>query len=209
MSIGVFDVDTRQTKNTGGWTYMGRSQPYREGIEALLAAADAGQVPTVASTCVNGNMLGQAEFGAVNPEYLFVPMDDDDQAWRGQVQEFDKFYVEKGRRPPGTPFDPANNKAELFKYNPNINRLLDDLDIPEWIVFGNAMDTCVNRVVTNFIAQGRTVHYVKDLMIPSTKCIDCDPEVFKQHTYDKWHALGVTPLSLAEALQRIPIGAVV
>ncbi|MFV0426933.1 MAG: hypothetical protein ACK5KU_07860, partial [Beutenbergiaceae bacterium] len=169
----------------------------------LLGAARDHRVPTIVSTCVRGNMLGQSEFTALHPDTLFVPMADDDQAWLARVPDFDIYFVEKGSRPPGAAFDAANNPAELFRYNPNINRLLYAVDIPEWIVFGNAMDTCANRVVMNFLAQGRTVHYVPELMIPSTKCGDCDPEVFKQHVYDRWHKEGVRPLPLAAAIDHL------
>ncbi|MFV0254021.1 MAG: hypothetical protein ACK5H2_11910 [Beutenbergiaceae bacterium] len=201
--IALFDVDTRQIKNTGGWGYMPRSQPYREGVERLLHVAQEHGVPTVTSTCVNGNMLGQSTFSALNADVLFVPMADDDLAWRARVHEFGNYFVEKGRRPAGTPFDPANNKAELFRYNPNIDRLIDELAIAEWIVFGNAMDTCVNRVVANFVARGYRISYIPELMIPSTKCGDCDPEVFKQHVYDRWHAQGIRPMPLASAVGRL------
>ncbi|MFV0427774.1 MAG: hypothetical protein ACK5KU_12180, partial [Beutenbergiaceae bacterium] len=103
------------------------------------------------------------------------------------------------------PFD----SWEIFLNNPNANRLIDDLNMDEWIVIGNAMDICVDLVVANLVEHNHCVLYVPELMVPSPKCAGCDPEVFKQHVYDRWHTHDVRPIVLNDLLDRMSLSAAV
>ncbi|MFV0406643.1 MAG: hypothetical protein ACK5LN_07455 [Propioniciclava sp.] len=201
-TFGIFDVDTRQTRNTGGWTYMARTQPYRDDIKGLLAAARLHHVPTIATTCVGGHMRDEHPFSMVHPDTLFVPMLGGDGTWWSRVDTFDSFFVEKKPRRSRQGITPGDDSWQIFRNNPNAARLIDRLDLDEWVVFGNAMDICGDLVVTHFLEQGRTVRYIPELMIPGAACIGCEPKFFKQHVYDRWHAHGVEPISLADVLAR-------
>ncbi|MFV0406638.1 MAG: hypothetical protein ACK5LN_07430 [Propioniciclava sp.] len=201
-TYGIFDVDTRQARNSGGWSYMPRTLPYQDDIERLLNASRRHRIPTISTTCVRGNMLDEPEFTALHPDTLFVPMSTEDNAWLSRVGDVDAFFVEKKPRRPGLENNIPHNSWEIFLNNPNANRLIAELDVAEWIVFGNAMDICGDLVVANFLTQNRTVHYIPELMIPGSRCVDCDPELFKQHVYDRWHAQDVRPMTLATVLER-------
>ncbi|MFV0427234.1 MAG: hypothetical protein ACK5KU_09395 [Beutenbergiaceae bacterium] len=196
----IFDVDTRQARNGGGWSYMARTQPYSEAIEQLLAAAELNHIPTVATTCVRGNMIDEAPFSRLHPGTAFIPMAEDGDSWMARVNRVHTYFVEKKPRRPGMENNVPYNSWEIFLNNPNANRLIHHLDVQEWIVFGNAMDVCGDLVVQHLHQQGRAVRYVPELMIPGSACKGCDPGAFKQPVFDRWHALGIAPLPLADLL---------
>ncbi len=200
----IFDVDTRQPTDDGnGWTYQGRAVPFRSDTERLLEAVHAQQVPLVMTTCVGGHMLAPAQFKQAYPEMLFVPLDERDTAWAEKCAQYNAFYVEKLPRHAGCTAQHPHPAHEIFLNNKNAARLIDALGIQEWIVFGNAMETCVDLVIAKLREKQCTVRYIPELMMPGAKCTDCDKQPFKQRVYDSWATKDVSPIALDTVLKQI------
>lgn len=198
-NFGIFDVDTRQAKNAGGWTYVARTSPYREKIDRLVEAATLNQVPLVVTTCVRGNMLEKDEFEKNFKDTLFVPMNSDDTAWSSRCDSYNIFYIEKKFRRPDFPNDNPFPPHEIFLNSDNATKLIQKLGIDEWIVIGNAMETCGDLVITKLLEHSRRVHYIPELMIPGFKCQDCDPVEFKANVFASWKKIHAEPMPLEEA----------
>lgn len=204
-TFAIFDVDTRQVRNSGGWAYMGRTQPYKTEIEQLVAATERHGVPLVSTTCVGGNMLDEPDFTPLFPKNLFIPRSQADDSWRAKVNDYQQFFVEKKPRSGAYGVGPGDNSWQIFDNNPNADLLIEHLDVDEWFVFGNAMDVCCDLVTTHLRAQGRAVRYIPELMIPGAACSDCNPLIFKKHVYDRWHDQGIHPVPMAEVLERMTV----
>lgn len=201
--FGIFDVDTRQVKNTGGWTYVARTLPFRDQIERLVNLATKNDVPLVVTTCVRGNMLPKEEFEERFDDTLFIPMNSDDTEWKSRCDSYNVFYVEKKFRRVDFPNDNPFPPHEIFLNSSNAGELIQKLGIDEWIVIGNAMETCGDMVIVKLLEHCSKVHYVPELMIPGVKCQNCDPVEFKNNVFETWKSKHVGPLPLEHAYRRV------
>ncbi len=199
--FAIFDVDTRQAKAAGGWTYMPRTLPYRGDVERLLAQVSRHQVPLVITTCVRGNMLEKSQFENLFDDTLFVPLEAKDTEWTTRCDQYRKFYIEKKFRREDFPNDKPYPPHEIFLYSINAHRLIDILNIDEWIVFGNAMEACGDLVISKLLEGGRRVIYIPELMVPGVKCANCDPVTFKNEVFAAWQARRAEAMSLEEVLK--------
>lgn len=197
--FAIFDVDTRQARAAGGWTYMPRVLPYREHLDRLMDAARKRRVPTLITTCVGGNMLPRQQFESLNPDTLFIPIDPNDAGWSLRHKAYDVFYLEKKPRQPGF------QNHEIFLNNKNAESFLRLVNINRWIVFGNAMETCSNLVISKLREFGCIVQYIPELMIPGIACKNCDPESFKSDVFTSWGKTEVTAIPLERMYELLEI----
>ncbi len=202
-NFGIFDIDTRQARNSGGWTYVGRTAPYRDKIDRLIGAATSNHVPLVVTSCVGANMLPKDAFEKNFKDTLFVPMDSDDTAWSSQCDSYNIFYIEKKARRPDFSYDGPFPPHQMFLNSENANRLIQKLDIDEWIVIGNAMEACGDLVIVKLLEHSRRVRYIPELMIPGIRCQNCDPVEFKANVFASWDKIHAEPMALEDAYRYV------
>jgi len=201
-TFGIFDVDTRQARNSGGWTYVGRTAPYRDKIERIVGAATANKIPLVVTSCVGANMLPKETFERNFEDTLFVPMDSEDTGWASRCDSYNIFYIEKKPRRPDFSYD-GFPPHQIFQNSENASKLLQKLNIDEWIVIGNAMEACGDLVIVKLLENSRRVRYIPELMIPGIRCQNCDPVEFKANVFASWDKIHAEPMPLEEAYRYI------
>ena len=160
-TFGFFDVDCREIAPTGALTLRPRVQPLAERLQALYDYAVRHDLVTIFTTCCSGRMLERGS----RDDILFVPLDADDTDWSEGVPDARLIYLQK--KAYGDPRVNFDCRAyDMFADNPHAAHLLRTLDIPEWVVFGNGFDLCVNSAVSGILCAGYAVTLLTDLMIP-------------------------------------------
>lgn len=161
--FGLFDVDSRELDATGrGLAYRPRVQPIVARLERLYALAEAKAYPLVFTTCCSGRMLAQPGL----PNICFVPLEAAELAWRTAVGGCRQFYLAKH-----TCGNPQANLAcrafDLFQYNANAGRLLRELSVARWVVFGNGFDLCVGSTARGMLEAGLELTLLEDVRVSS------------------------------------------
>jgi len=183
---GYFDVDCRELSEDGtGWVFRPRVEPLAEGIFRLLERAAVEKAPVVATTCGSG----RSPHGAVCPDGMVVPLDPFQLEWRGMVPDHRFFHLEKKPRSCRT-FDDSPNASELFAL----------LGVREWVVFGNALELCVDQAVAALLERGFAVTFVSDLLAHS----HTGTSETRIAALARWRALGAGESTLAGLLADVP-----
>jgi len=163
-TFGFFDVDCREITPTQTLAFRPRVQPLADKLNALYAYAARQDVVTIFTTCCSGRMLARDS----RDDVLFVPLDASDTEWMQGATQAHLIYLQKKAYG-----DPQLNFAcrafDMFTDNQQAERLLRLLAIPEWVVFGNGFDLCVNSAATGILHAGYRVTLLTDLMIPGAK----------------------------------------
>lgn len=160
---GFFDVDCRELNDAGdGLQFRPRMLPLASNLHRLYECAEEKDSPIVCTTCCSGHMLD----GANLPGILFVPLAAEYRDWEASLESFRMFYLQKKAYG-----DPRKNFAcrafDMFQDNGNAARLVRALGVREWVVFGNALDLCVNAAVRGLLAAGQHVCLLTDVTVPS------------------------------------------
>jgi nicotinamidase-related amidase len=152
--FGLFDVDSRELNKAGdGLGFRPRVEPLIDRLMRLYALAEQRRAPLVFTTCCSGRMLRADSV----PEVLFVPLDAAQRQWEGQIRERRLFYLEK------------NANYHMFEYNGNAARLVQALNVGEWIIFGNGFDMCIDSDVRGLLAAGQKVCLLSDVYARSAR----------------------------------------
>ncbi len=161
--FGFFDVDSRELAEDGqGLGYRPRVLPIVPLLERLYAVADARQYPLVFTTCCSGRMLTPRGL----PGTLYVPLDAGDVSWQEKLNGCRQFYLAKK-----TYGDPKLNfdcrAFDMFQDNGNAGRLLRQLEVETWVVFGNGFSLCVNSAARGLLDAGLPLILLEDVRVAS------------------------------------------
>lgn len=161
--FGFFDVDSRELSEDGrGLSYRPRVQPIIPQLERLYAVAEARQYPLVFTTCCSGRMLPPQGL----PETLLVPLDAGDTSWCEKVEGYRRFYLAK--RAHGDPKLNFNCRAfDMFQDNRNAGRLLRQLGVGAWVLFGNGFSLCVHAAARGVLGAGLRLILLEDVRVAS------------------------------------------
>ncbi len=159
--FAFFDVDCYERCDTG-FTFRSRVKPIGSRVEKLHALAEERGVRLVFTTCCDGRMLRPGE----DDEILFVPVEAENTDWLDKVNESRIIYLHKLAW--GAPKEDIKHVAwDMFLHNRNATRLIKELGIPQWCVFGNGMDLCVSSAAKGILKAGFDVTLISDVMISS------------------------------------------
>ena len=161
--FAFFDVDCLEKSDDGkGLQLRPRVKPLQDKLDQIYKMAEFLNIPLLFSTCCSGQMLNPGDL----QDILFIPCDKNDTSWMSDVHHYRRFYIEK--KAYGDPKVNFKCRAfDMFQDNGNILRLLKLLNIPDWVVFGNGMDLCVNCGATGVLSAGYNVTILSDVLISS------------------------------------------
>ena len=157
--FGFFDVDSRELNEAGtGLKFRPRVEPLADRLNRMYAVAQKNDVPLVFTTCCSGRMLRPESL----PEVLFVPLDPAQRQWEERLDSHRLICMEKK-----TYHDAKDNFGcrayDMFQGNGNAARLVQALDVNEWVVFGNGFDLCIYSAVHGLLAAGQKVCLLSDV----------------------------------------------
>jgi hypothetical protein len=163
--FGLFDVDSRELNTAGtGLMFRPRVVPLTEQLNRLYALGDDRRLPLVFTTCCSGRMLGPRSV----PEVLLVPLDGAERKWEEQLPNHRLFCMQKKTyNQPGANF--TCRAFDMFKDNGNAARLVQSLNVAEWIVFGNGFDFCISSAVYGLLAAGQKVCLLSDVYVQGAR----------------------------------------
>jgi len=161
--FGFFDADCRELAENGrGLAYRLRVGPIVPQLKQLYALAEARAYPLVFTTCCSGRMLSPPGLPGIG----FVPLDAADASWRATTGNFRQFYLAKHTC--GQPKANFDCRAfDMFQYNANASRLLRELGVETWVVFGNGFDLCVGAAARGILQAGLELILLEDVRISS------------------------------------------
>ncbi|HPQ70038.1 MAG TPA: isochorismatase family protein [bacterium] len=192
--LAFFDVDSLECGEGCAFAYRPRMEPLRAQLDELHELAGRENIRTLYCTCCSGRMLAPGE----NPDVLFVPLDETQTAWRDELDAHRMIYLAKAAF--GSPERNAEHQAwDMFAFNKNAAPLLRALDIPHWIVFGNALELCVDSAVQGLLAAGMRVTVVADVLASSA----IGDEHSRREKLRAWREQGVETISLAQCRERL------
>lgn len=150
VPLGFFDVDSRELNASGdGLSFRERVAPIEPQLQRLYSLAEARRAPLVFTACCSGRMLRPDSL----PQVLQVPIDASQRQWEPRLSAHRLFYLEK------------NRDYNTFNYNRNAARLLQALNVEEWVVFGNGFDMCIDTGVRGMLAAGQKVCFLSDVYV--------------------------------------------
>ena len=163
--FGLFDVDCQELNEAGnGLSLRPRVEPLAESLDKLYACAEEHGFPVVFTTCCSGRMPDPGDLDDV----LHVPLDPACREWEGEVESHRFFYLEKNAY--GDPKINVRLRAfDMFQDNKNAPRLLEKLEVDEWLAFGNAFDGCVACAARGLLAAGQKVRLLPDVGVLGAK----------------------------------------
>jgi len=161
--FGFFDVDSRELSEDGrSWGYRPRVQPIVPLLERLYAVAESRRYPLVLTTCCSGRMLAPQGL----PETLYIPLDASDTSWCRKLNEHRRFYLAK--RAYGDPKINLNCRAfDMFQDNGNAGRLLRQIGVGTWVLFGNGFSLCVHAAARGILDAGLPLILLEDVRVAS------------------------------------------
>jgi nicotinamidase-related amidase len=84
--------------------------------------------------------------------------------------------------------------------------LIKELDVYEWVVFGNGLDFCVDNAVKSLLRTGYKVTFLEDVMISSATGYGNSGTVeSRKATYKNWIEMGAVMQTFERFLQSYEI----
>jgi nicotinamidase-related amidase len=164
--FGFFDVDSRELNKAGNALgFRPRVEPLVDRLKRLYALAEQRSAPLVFTTCCSGRVLGPDSLA----EVLFVPLDAAQREWAERLGEHRLFCVQKKTYTPDTQLNFSCRAYDMFQDNGNAARLVQALNVGEWIVFGNGFDLCINSAVHGLLAAGQKVCLLSDVWVTASR----------------------------------------
>jgi len=158
----IFDVDCLfWDAETKALNCKGRAQPYASKVFKLHDFASKNNIPVLFTTCCSAPMPDKNDMSSKG--MLFIPLDSNDNQWKKNVMQSQTFYVAKNAY--GNPKMNYDKKANhTFDQNQNLPILLSMMEIKDWIVFGDAFETCTTYAIDGLLAKGYKVTVLEDMI---------------------------------------------
>lgn len=206
--VALFDVDSRELNKAGdGLDFRPRAEPLKDRLNRLYALSEKRRIPLVFTTCCSGRMLSPDSL----PEVVVVPLAADRREWEAQMPSHRIFYLEK--RAYSKPKENFTLRAyDMFQNNGNGARLVQSLNVGEWIVFGNGFDLCINSAVHGLLAAGQKVCLLSDVYargsrgyyVPTPKGpFECGTQANLVRILAEFKQLGVRTVTLEQFLASV------
>jgi hypothetical protein len=206
--FGLFDADSRELNGGGtGLMFRPRVAPLADQLNRLYALGEERRLPLVFTVCCSGRMVGPRSL----PEVVVVPLDGDQRQWEQRLIDRRLFCVEKkSYHQPGVNF--TCHAYDMFKDNGNAGRLVQSLNVEEWVVFGNGFDLCISSAVRGLLAAGQKVCLLSDVYVQGARgyyvetaegqC-ECGTTENRDRLLAQFKDLGVRSLTLEELLASV------
>lgn len=166
--MAFFDTDCIELSKEGtDLSFYDRAKPLAEKLDLLYSFAEINDIRIIFTTPVGGRVPSKFNWKDV----LFVPYSPKETSWIDKLDKYRLIYLE--RKPSGIlrKFK-ADSSSDIFKDNHNANLLLEKLNIPHWIVFGNGIDLAINSVARNILSANKKVTLLSDVVVESPKGSD-------------------------------------
>ncbi len=96
----------------------------------------------------------------------------------------------------------------MFADNGNATALVKELNADEWVLFGNALDLCVDAAVRGVLAAGGNVTFLSDCMCSSATGYGLNgTEENRLATFARWREAGAKEQTLDAFLARMEVAA--
>lgn len=147
-------------------TYRHRSAPIQDKLKRLFEFAEQASIRTLSTQCVG---RASPELGkSCDPYALMLPLHQESSSWQNELSQKREIFVERPRY--GSPEENRRmGSADMFGSNPNVVKLIEQIDAHEWIVFGIAMQACVTYAVRGLLASGKMVTILQDTVLPASR----------------------------------------
>ncbi len=162
-SWALFDVDTRERYAApNGPRYRKRAEVIRPQVERLLEAATIANAKVIATTCANTSCIPMG--GTFQAGSLWVSQEPDVLDWKKKLLHNQLILLEK--RTCGSVQANTEMRAwEVFNRNPHAKDVIVSLNIPNWIVYGHSVESCVASTVRGIMALGFDVTIIRDAVV--------------------------------------------
>lgn len=199
--FAFFDVDCLELSASGFLVFRPRVLPLKDKLRKLHAVSQDGGFPMVFTSCCSANRFRPE----ARPDILFVPLDPRRAEWKERLSCQRLIHLEKKAYG-----DPKLNFAcrafDMFSDNGNAAALVKEVNADEWIVFGNALDLCIDSAVTGIIRAGGSVTFLSDCMCSgATGYGPNGTEENRIATFARWREAGAVEQSLETFLQRVDV----
>ena len=143
-----------------------RALPIRDHLIALYEFAENNNIRIVSTQCIG---QGSPALNHCDSSYAYMlPVNDSDGLSNPKLESRREIFIERPRY--GSPEENRRrNAADVFYSNCNTRRLIDHLDVKEWIVFGVAMQACATYAVNGLLKSGKQVSVLTDTVLPSSR----------------------------------------
>ncbi len=157
---GIFEVDCREKALNGdGLSFVPRAEPFSERIHRIHELVKDAELPFVFTTCCADRLPTKADPAGA----LVVPMDEDDREWVDELPGAKPICIEKTTW--GSPKANTVHCAwDMFRHNGNARRLIEELGVRRWIVYGVGIDLCVSSAAKGLLAAGCKVVILDDIL---------------------------------------------
>ena len=156
--IAFFNVDTQQpSEDMDRLVFRPRVTPMVSQLQAMLDFADANDVLTVCTACVNAGPVEK-----VLPEgALFISAAADDVRWFGHLDGFRQIWIQK-LACASRDLNIENRVFDLFYTNPHTGYVVEELLIPHYVVFGDSAGYCTRTTAEGLLRLGYQVTLISD-----------------------------------------------
>ena len=161
-SYAFFDVDCLfWDKENKTLDCKGRVQPYATKVFELHDYATKNNIPVLFTTCCSAPMPDKNDMASKG--MLYIPLDTADSLWKEKIFSTQTFYIAKNAY--GNPkMNYDKGALYSFRQNGNLHILLDKMGITEWVVFGDAFESCTSQVIDGLLLKGYKVTILTDMI---------------------------------------------
>ncbi len=191
LKYAMFDVDSLELSEDGkSLDFRPRVKPIKAKLQELYSFGRHNGMPLLFSTCCSGRMIQKG-----TDDILYIPLEGGEEEWLDAVTDYRMIYVAK--KTFGVPEINSEKCAySSFAYNKNLTKVIKELNVDNWIVFGNGFDACTNSTLRGLIEIGENVTLLEDVIVRgSFKYLTRNPEEHKQILLEELKALGVNIIS--------------
>lgn len=160
--LEVADASSMRSRQLPDFGIRLRVQPLAEKLDRLYAFAKRHELVMIFTQCCSARVVRPDS----HPEVLVIPMDPADRGWMDRVGRFRLINIQKHNAAPLHDSFICRH-FDMFQHNANARRLLEILDIPQWVVFGHGFDLCVDSAVKGIVAAGYAAHVLTDVIASS------------------------------------------
>jgi hypothetical protein len=169
--IALFDSDCLEPAYPGSFnsnvltefSIRKRMEPKAEKLDRLYTFAKQHDLTMIFTQCCSAvKVSDDSPLGTV-----VVPLDTNDHFWVEKVKKARLINLEKRSDKGNITKSTICRYFDAFQHNPNALKLIEILNIPQWIIFGHGFDLCIDSSAKGLIVAERKVHYLTDVSAPS------------------------------------------
>lgn len=199
VDFAFFEVDCREGESFGEFSLRPRVEVLRPALARLQNLARETGSPFLYTVCCSGQVPRREGFA-----HGFIPfhMEKEDREkllpWEKTLARQRVFYLE--RKTYGNPQANHDHKCfETLAQNSQALGLVQAVNPRVWVVYGNALDACVDHVVVTLLGLGAPVWFLSDVLVSGATGYGESGTVENRiRTLEKWRALGAVDLDMEQ-----------